>query len=109
MGIWREAVALYGVPLPDEHDAASAAGYELLDSILAHHAGVSHASAGPYDRNTTYLVTDYHSAEAGEVETFEPFDAKGRAERDARLENACRELELDPAPAPAWYLIHSES
>lgn len=109
MGIWNSAVLLYGIPLPDNHDAAGWAGEELRDSILEHHEGVSHASAGPYDRDTTYLCTDYFDADMGEKTTVEPFDPAGLAERDARLHHAFLELDYPDHPAPAWHLIANQS
>lgn len=109
MGIWNSAVVLYGIALPDDHDAAGWAGEELLDSVLAHHPGVRHASAGPYDRHSTYLCTDYASVEMGKQATLDPFGDGGQDERDARLHNTCMELDFADHPEPAWHLIASQS
>ncbi|MFJ2780253.1 hypothetical protein [Kitasatospora sp. NPDC087315] len=109
MGIWNSAVLLYGIPLPDNHDAAGSQGEELRDSVLNHHDGISHASAGPYDRHTTYLCTEYADADMGETETLAPFDPAGQDERDARLHHACLELDFADHPDPAWHLIASQS
>jgi hypothetical protein len=109
MGIWNSAVLLYGIPLPEDHDAAGWDGEELRDEILRHHPGVSHASAGPYDRHSTYLCIEYASVDMGETETVTPFDAVGQAERDARLHEACLELDFPDHPEPAWHLIASQS
>lgn len=104
MGIWNSAVLLYGIQLPDNHDAAGWDGEDLLDSILKHHEGVSHASAGPYDQHSTYLCTDHV-----EAETIAAFGPDGQAERDARLHAACLELDFADHPEPAWHLIASQS
>ncbi len=109
MGIWNSAVLLYGVRLPDEHDAAGWRGEELLDSVLGHHEGVGHAGAGPYDRHATYLCTDFAEADMGKTETLAPFDPAGQAERDARLHHACLELDFADHIEPAWHLIASQS
>lgn len=109
MGTYNTAVLLYGIPLPDNHDAAGWRGEELRDEILRHHEGVGHASAGPYDRHTTYLCIDYARVEMGETTSIPAFDADGRGDRDARLHQACIELEYPDHPAPAWHLIASQS
>ena len=109
MGIWNSAVLLYGIPLPDNHDAAGWGGEELRDEILRHHESVSHASAGPYDQHSTYLCTDYADAEMGETATITAFGPDGQAERDARLHAACLELDYADHPAPAWHLLASQS
>jgi hypothetical protein len=109
MGIWNSAVLLYGIQLPDEHEAAGWAGEELLGSVLGHHEGVGHGSAGPYDQHSTYLCTEYADAEMGETETVVPFDPVGQDERDARLHHACLELDFADHPDPAWHLIASQS
>jgi hypothetical protein len=116
MGIWTEAVLLYGIPIPNDHECASRYDYddELIDSILNHHDGVSHATAGPYDHHTRYIVTDYYSVDMGRYAdplngsiTLAPFDIDGITERGARLEHAA--MELDITAHPAWYLIASQS
>ncbi|MGW6912521.1 hypothetical protein ACWGB8_01665 [Kitasatospora sp. NPDC054939] len=109
MGIYNSAVLLYGVPLPDTHDAAGWQGEELRDAILEHHEGVGHASEGPYDCDTTYLCTDYFNADMGETVIVTPFDPVGQAERDARLRHACLELDYADHPGPAWHLIADQS
>lgn len=109
MGIWNSAVILYGIQLPDEHDAAGWDGEELLDAVLKDHPGVGHASAGPYDQHSTYLCTDYAEAEMGEQATLDRFEPGGQDERDARLHHACLELEFADHPEPAWHLIASQS
>lgn len=109
MGIWNSAVLLYGIQLPDNHDAAGWQGEDLLDSILKHHEGVGHASAGPYDQHSTYLCTDHAEADMGETETIAAFGPDGQAERDARLHAACLELDFADHPEPAWHLIASQS
>ncbi|GAA1977214.1 hypothetical protein [Kitasatospora viridis] len=109
MGIWNSAVLLYGIPLPDDHDAAGWAGEELRDAILANHEGVSHATAGPYDQHTTYLCTDHADADMGKTKTIPAPDPAGQAERDARLHRACLELDYPDHPEPAWHLIASQS
>jgi len=109
MPIWNSAVLLYGIPLPDDHHAAGPDGEELRDEILKHHEGVGHASAGPYDRHTTYLCVDYAEAEMGETETIAAFGLGGKLDRETRLHAACLELEYPDHPAPAWHLIASQS
>ncbi|MFF2612674.1 hypothetical protein [Kitasatospora sp. NPDC058046] len=110
MAIWNSAVLLYGIPLPDDHDAAGWQGEELRDSILNHHDGIGHATAGPYDRHTTYLCTDYTDAEMGQTaKAVAAFNAAGQTERDARLHHACLELDYADHPEPTWHLIASQS
>lgn len=110
MGIWTTAVLLYGIPVPASHDCAAYGDDELLDSILRHHPGVGHASAGPYDRDIRYICTDHYDAEisrhyASSAIVIAPFDKAETAERNARLEHAAMELDLGPHPEPSWYLI----
>lgn len=113
MGISTSAVLLYGIPIPADHPCAAYRNEALLDVVLKGHEGVSHASAGPYDRDTRYICTDFYDAEisrytADDTITITPFDRFGTKERNARLEHAAMDLKLNDHPAPAWYLIANQ-
>lgn len=113
MGISTSAILLYGIPVPDHHPCRAYGNEEYLDAVLRDHPGVSHASAGLYDRDIRYIVTDFHEAEISRY-TADPaivvdmFSDMGRAERNARLENAAMDLIINNHPDPAWYLIANQ-
>lgn len=114
MGVTTDAVLLYGIPIPDDHVCRAYGNEEYLDVVLKDHPGVGHASCGPYDQDTRYIVTDYHQAECNRYSVggpviVEPFDKVGTAERNARLEHAAMDLKLGDHPAPAWYLIADQN
>ena len=111
--ISTSAILVYGIPIPSDHPCRAYGNEEHLDGILKRHPGVSHASAGPYDQNTRYIVTDFHEAEcgrysAGPAIVVDTFGDMVRAERNARLENAAMDLIITDHPDPAWYLIANQ-
>ena len=105
MSIWTTAYLAYGFRTEIHPNNA-----DELDLVLRDYNGVGHLSAGGYDDNTVYLVTQCESGELGESEKVEiPHSPETYAEWDERLHAAAAAVGITEHEPPAWLLIAAQS
>lgn len=100
MGFWHTAYAAYGIALPKSIDLDTVEQYvDQLDNE------VGHLNAGPYDRDSLYLVTACASAELGQTECI-PVEATSPG-WDEQLRAAAVGLGVpaDQVPTPGWFVV----
>lgn len=109
MSIWFTAYAAYGFPLPDEFTDEEAIGQQITE-LEWRAEGVGTLSAGPYDRNRLYLVTECVEADlndGAEPIPLKPVDPNWNHALLAVA--AAMRLDLAALPAPCWLLIPDQS
>jgi hypothetical protein len=103
MGMFYSAYLAYGVRVPDTDPD------RLEEALKGQPEGsdVGYLTAGNYDDDMTFLVTECTSADLGSVETVTPQQATPEqyAAWDAQLRAAATELGVKPLSEPGWLLI----
>lgn len=100
MGMYHSAYFAYGVRIPDGADIE-----ELEDGLRG--GSVGYLTAGNYDRDMAFLVTECSSVDLGEFKSVFP-ESFLRAERDgwdAALRKAAEQLGVTPLTEPAWFFV----
>ncbi|MFJ4682002.1 hypothetical protein [Streptomyces sp. NPDC088789] len=103
MGMHHSAYLAYGFQIPDtDPDAVEEA---LKDQPENTRVGYVHA--GDYDRDKTYLVTEFHDVDLGDhkVITPESFQRYEIPAWNAALHEAAVKLGHGDHPHPGWLLI----
>lgn len=98
MGMDTSAYLAYGFPIDDIDE-------NTLDSKLKAFKDVGHLSAGDYDCNDLYLVTQCDNADLGTPEAVTIPGPDAIAEWDATLNAAAEALGITDHEPPTWLLI----
>ncbi len=105
MGMYHSTYFAYGVHIPDMRGDIE----ELLQTARAtiDAPDVGYLSAGNYDRDMTFLVTECEEVALGKFETVTPQveSAARYAEWNRQLQAAAAALGVKPLTGPAWIVV----